>query len=928
MRRRARLKADVPSHFSAPPGRSDSTPAPGPPPDRLRRARWALAVLFLAGAAVLAGSYWLNRPPAGMRVPPVSLRIRQTARGFVLTRAEGGRTLFRLTARLATQMQAGRRTILRAAQLVIYDRDGVHADRISGRQFRYDPGTGRVVAVGRVHLALEAARAARHPAASGRAEGVASPRKSPGQPSVAAASGPRASPIEVVAQQLAFNTKTGSGVIRGGLDFRYWNASGHADRAQLVPGSNLLILSGRVRLRWAPPGHWPLRVTAAQATLNKSAATIALQASPHGGDTPLVVLGPRRLRAQRLIFFLRRDDTVRSVRAQGGVRASGAQGGRRFSVRCQQAVARLRRGNAAAKRPAKGPLEQSGVRLSALTLSGGVMLSERQGARWQRLQAASLRVRFAGRNLPTTARAEQATLAFAGGSPVPAPPVPDGRLAAGARRAAGAGPGQPRRTAVAADALAPALFAAGGSGQLSAPAMRFQFAAAPAAFRRAAARAPRPGKTAAAPRAVLRQAETVGRGILTYRAANGRSAGSQTATMSADQFQLRLSREQRPQWAQAMGQVQWRQQLGARAQRSGSADQVQAWISPRTGRVRRIVERGHVRLRAPAAGTARTGGSIPAAAQSLRGGLLVWNAANGVARLTPGGEGARVTASFPGGRLAASEFTLAASRLTADGGVTAALRSAAAGLAGGRAGPGRAAGNLPVTITARRFSISRDGQRGRFLGAVRVWQGSNVMRAAKLRFDRRAGTVTASGAVRSEFLAPQGGDWASGEERLAVAPASAPCPAHGACGPAPRRAPARRQQPVAVRVAAPLFRFWRQKGLAEYSGGVEVNAKETHLTSRYIDIVLGAAGGGLRPRRVVAGGGVDLTQPGRRARARQAVYEAASRTITLSGGSPSIFDASLGLLAGHTLTFSPLNDTIRVESGPHTRTFAAYRVHP
>lgn len=922
----------MPSHSSAPPGSSDPTPAPGPPPDRLRRVRWLLAIIFLAGAAVLAGTYYLNRPPAGMRVPRVSLRIRQTAQGFVLTRAEGGRTLFRLTARVATEMKAGSRTILRAAQLVIYDRDGVHADRISGRQFRYDPGTGRVVAVGRVHIALEASRPARHSAAAGNGARVTpSPRKPPGHPPAVAApahSGPRASPVEVLAQQLAFNTKTGSGVIRGGLDFRYWNATGHADRARLVPGSNLLVLSGRVRLRWAPPGRWPLRVTAGQATLNKSAETITLQASPHGGDTPVVVLGPRRLRAQRLVFYLRRDYSVRTVRAQGGVQASGAQGGRRISVRCQQALARLRRrGRAAArgraKTRAKGPLEQSGVRLSALTLSGGVMLSERQGARWQRLRAASLRVRFAGRNLPTTARAEQAVLAFAGGSPLPGPITAHGAHAAAAGRGGNSRHGQRSRAAVAADALAPALFTAGGSGQLAAPAMRFQFAAAPPAVGRAAAHAPQAGGAAAAPRAVLRQAETVGRGTLRYQ-----SAKSQTATMTADQFQLRLTPQQRPQWAQAMGQVQWRQKQGARTQRSGSADQVQAWMSPLTGRVRRIVERGHVFLRAPAAGTAQPGRPVSsAAAQSVRGGLLVWNAANGAARLTPGGDGARVTASFPGGRLAAAQFTLAAARLTAEGGVTASLRSDAAGLAGLPTRPGHAAGSLPVTITARRFSMSRDGEHGRFRGAVRVWQGSNVMRAAELRFDRRAGTVTASGGVRSEFLSPQGGDWASGEERLAVAPASAPCPAHGACGPARRRAPAPPKQPVAVRVTAPLFRFWRGKKLAEYSGGVEVNANKTRVTCRYIDIVLGAAGGGLRPRRVVAGGGVELTQPGRRARARQAVYDAGPRTITLRGGSPSIFDASLGLLAGHTLTFSPLNDTIRVESGPHTRTFAAYRVH-
>lgn len=248
-----------------------------------------------------------------------------------------------------------------------------------------------------------------------------------------------------------------------------------------------------------------------------------------------------------------------------------------------------------------------------------------------------------------------------------------------------------------------------------------------------------------------------------------------------------------------------------------------------------------------------------------------------------------------------------------------------AGGSAGLLGPGLTDGNEPVNLTAARLEVSRDGERGEFSGGVRVWEAGSMLQAGKLRFDRAAGTVTASGpgaaGVRTTILSPRGGRMAAGQSRLEAGQFTN---AEGSKRAAARKGRRRRADwPVAVEVKASVLHYWRGKELAEYSGGVVVDAEATVVRCKYLKIEWARLDA--PPARLVAGGGVLAQQPGRHARGRTAVWDQQRQVLTLSGGSPSIYDAELGFLAGSTLTFSPVNDTIRVESGPGTRTFAAYR---
>jgi lipopolysaccharide export system protein LptA len=78
--------------------------------------------------------------------------------------------------------------------------------------------------------------------------------------------------------------------------------------------------------------------------------------------------------------------------------------------------------------------------------------------------------------------------------------------------------------------------------------------------------------------------------------------------------------------------------------------------------------------------------------------------------------------------------------------------------------------------------------------------------------------------------------------------------------------------------------------------------------------------------RAVATGGVIVEQGTRRATAERGEYSAAEGKFVMSGGSPTIFDASEGTTTGRQLTFFLADDTIIVDSENGSRTLTKHRV--
>jgi lipopolysaccharide export system protein LptA len=78
--------------------------------------------------------------------------------------------------------------------------------------------------------------------------------------------------------------------------------------------------------------------------------------------------------------------------------------------------------------------------------------------------------------------------------------------------------------------------------------------------------------------------------------------------------------------------------------------------------------------------------------------------------------------------------------------------------------------------------------------------------------------------------------------------------------------------------------------------------------------------------RAVATGGVTVEQGPRRATAERGEYTAADGKFVMSGGNPTIFDASEGTTTGRQLTFFLAGDTIIVDSENGSRTLTKHRV--
>ena len=78
--------------------------------------------------------------------------------------------------------------------------------------------------------------------------------------------------------------------------------------------------------------------------------------------------------------------------------------------------------------------------------------------------------------------------------------------------------------------------------------------------------------------------------------------------------------------------------------------------------------------------------------------------------------------------------------------------------------------------------------------------------------------------------------------------------------------------------------------------------------------------------RAVGTGGIVVEQAQRKATAERGEYTAADGTFVMSGGTPTLYDASEGTTTGRQLTFFLADDTIIVDSENGSRTLTKHRV--
>jgi len=228
---------------------------------------------------------------------------------------------------------------------------------------------------------------------------------------------------------------------------------------------------------------------------------------------------------------------------------------------------------------------------------------------------------------------------------------------------------------------------------------------------------------------------------------------------------------------------------------------------------------------------------------------------------------------------------------------------------------------VPANISADALRANSGTGRGLYMGHARLWQGDSVMEADAIEILRDAKILNASGSVRAVF--PQN-------------PGQSPAQALTV-----RQLGTRR--PKLWHISAETLSYSEVESRAHLEKNIVAKSAEQEIRAPLMDLYFArgeknsptparasppatAQSGAQQISRAVATGGVTVEQGPRRATAERGEYSAAEGKFVMTGGSPTIFDASEGTTTGRQLTFFLADDTIIVDSEDGSRTLTKHRV--
>ncbi len=272
------------------------------PVDVARLRKWLgigiIAMVALVAVFILYGRYRLHR--AIREVPKkMGVDVKQSTEGFTLSKSEGGRTLFTISAKKAVQYEKGSRAELHDVNILVYGRESNRFDQIYGADFSYDPQSGDIRAQGEVHIDLQA-----------DAGGPVRPDQTP--------PAELKNPIHLKTSGVVFNQKTGFAATNELIDFRVPQATGSAKGATYDSKNNVLTLQSAVRLKTAGPES--ADIVAQHGVITKDPRRAVLE---------VVHVERQRgsLDADTVTVFLRPDNTIERIAANGDVRVRDGRSG-------------------------------------------------------------------------------------------------------------------------------------------------------------------------------------------------------------------------------------------------------------------------------------------------------------------------------------------------------------------------------------------------------------------------------------------------------------------------------------------------------------------------------------------------------------------------------------------------------------------------
>src|ERR1035437_10898554 len=346
------------------------------PVSRLRR--WfALGAILMV--ATVAGMYfyarWSLRKAVHDLPAKMGLDIQQTAEGFSISKSIEGRTQFTVSASKAVQFKDGGRAALHNVKIVVYGKNAGRFDQITGDDFEYDPATGDVSAKGTVLIDLEA-----------NPEGMRHSDQTPPAQTK--------DPIHLETNGLVFNKNTGNASATGKVVFQTPQASGAAVGIEYVAKAGTMNLLSAVVVAVSRPQA--VRLNADHGLISKEPRQVVL--------TGVRLTRERQqLQSDRATFFLREDNAVDRILAEGDVR-SEFLGRSSSNSKASYSEAQARSDRA--------ELFLAGTRnqLTTAILSGNVQLAtqgtEAQGGQPAEAAAGRVTLHFAGQQMLETVHAE------------------------------------------------------------------------------------------------------------------------------------------------------------------------------------------------------------------------------------------------------------------------------------------------------------------------------------------------------------------------------------------------------------------------------------------------------------------------------------------------------------------------------------------
>ncbi|MGA6986142.1 MAG: LPS export ABC transporter periplasmic protein LptC [Terriglobales bacterium] len=807
--------------------------------------RWfALGAILMI--ATVSGMYFYARWRVGKVVHDVpakmGLEIQQTAEGFSISKSVEGRTQFKVSASKAVQLKEGGRAQLHDVKIVIYGKDASRFDRIAGDDFEYDPGSGDINAKGRVLIDLEA-----------NPEGIHHSDQSPPEQVRA--------PLHLESDGLAFNKNTGDASSSGKVIFQTPQASGSAVGIQYVAKTGTMNLLSAVvmTVNRAQPVH-----------LDADRGVITKQ--PHQVVLTSVHMSREQQEAwsEQATFFLREDNTVDRVLAEGDVRTE-IHGSAETHERSDRAEMWL-----------------TGSRnlLTLAILTGNVQLRN-QGAQNQRTQNQGTQNRDtqnpatqAQGGQPFDAAAERVTLHFAGSAAgqqlLETVHAEDGvRLT---QKNVRSGPG----TVVASSAVSSSPSAVPSPAKAGEQTQDIEMTAPVMDFTVKDGRLLERAQTSGPPQIVITQ-----------------PGASQKTVVTADKFTATFTDQNRLATLHGEPDAKIVSSIEANKADPSKADtsktDASKIASPKPGALAQtdristsrmldviFLPEGGVRSITQTGSFTYVDGTQKAWAQrgeyTTADQLMVLV---GSPRAVNGG-------------MTTTAQTLRMNRATGDAFAEGNVKSTYSDL---KAQPDGAmlASSDPIHVTSRSVTAHRSSAIAVYSGDARLWQDANLVEAPTLQFDRDHRSLFAQGDAQGTVAQPVSTVLVQVDKTGKVTP---------------------------VHTTSARLRYTDAERKVFLDGGVTAKGYDATTTAERMTVFLlprsqsQAATSLVTPGqidKIIAEENVVVTQPTRRATGDRLVYTSADNKFVLTGGPPSIFDAEQGKTTGSSLTFFRTDDRVLVE---------------